>query len=262
MPDLNGRVCVVTGAARGIGRGIAEQLVQEGAKVCLADLNVEEADGAASEINARGGECLAAECDVTSHSSIAGVVDSVVAKWGRLDVMVNNAGIAGRYGPLLGETQSDFDTVMAVNARGALFGIQVAVGQFQRQGDGGKIINVSSMAGKEGFPLQVGYSASKFAVVALTQVAAKEFAAEGIRVNVICPGITETDMWDVIDRDSRALGHTEKEGELLEVYSKQVPLGRAGTPTDQGRAVVFLASSDSDFITGQAINVNGGMLVH
>jgi len=151
---------------------------------------------------------------------------------------------------------------MRVNGLGVLFGIQEATEIFRAQGGGGKIVNTASIAGKEGFPLFPAYCASKAAVVSLTQSAARDLAGDGVTVNAFCPGVVTTELWDQLDQESRDVGETETEGQLIGEFSEGILLGRASTPEDIAGLCVFLASGDSDYITGQAINVDGGMLVH
>jgi meso-butanediol dehydrogenase/(S,S)-butanediol dehydrogenase/diacetyl reductase len=159
-------------------------------------------------------------------------------------------------------TEEDFNRIMRVNGLGVLFGTQEAAKIFQSQGDGGKVVNTASIAGKEGFPLFPAYCASKFAVVSMTQSAARDLAGEKITVNAFCPGVVTTELWDQLDEDSRKVGETDREGQLIEEFSEGILAGRASTPEDIAGLCVFLASADSDYITGQSINVDGGMLVH
>jgi len=261
MGRLDGRTCVITGAARGIGRGIAHELAREGAAVVVADINQEGAEAAAEAIRAAGGRALGVGCDVSIRASIRAAVDGAVAEFGRIDVMFNNAGIS-KTQRFLEVTEDDWERIMRVNGLGVLLGIQEAAEQFRRQGAGGKIVNTASIAGKEGFPLFPAYCASKFAVVALTQSAARGLAEYGITVNAFCPGVVTTELWDQLDAEFIALGETQRKGQSLEEFGANVLVGRLSAPEDIAPLAAFLASSDSDYITGQAINVDGGMLVH
>jgi len=261
MGKLDERSVVITGAARGIGAGLAKRLAAEGAAVAVADLNAEGAERVAAEIGEDGGRAIGVGVDVGDRDSVRAALEAAVGELGRLDVLFNNAGIS-KTQHFLEVTEEDFNRIMRVNGLGVLFGMQEAAKIFERQGGGGKIVNTASIAGKEGFPLFPAYCASKFAVVALTQSGARDLAGEGITVNAFCPGVVTTELWDQLDEDSRNVGETEREGQLLEEFSENILVGRTSTPEDIGGLAVFLASADSDYITGQAINVDGGMLVH
>jgi meso-butanediol dehydrogenase/(S,S)-butanediol dehydrogenase/diacetyl reductase len=261
MGRLDGRTCMITGAARGIGRGVAAALAQEGAAVVVADINDGGAEAAAEAIRADGGRALGIGCDVSDRASVRAAIGRAVELFGRLDVMFNNAGIS-KTQRFLDVTEDDWDRIMAVNGLGVLIGIQEAAEQFRRQGSGGKIVNTASIAGKEGFPLFPAYCASKFAVVGLTQSAARGLAEYGITVNAFCPGVVTTELWEQLDAEFIELGETQRKGQSLEEFGANVLVGRLSAPEDIAPLAVFLASSDSDYITGQAINVDGGMLVH
>ena len=261
MGRLDGRTCVITGAARGIGRGIAAGLAREGAAVVVADLNHAGAEAVAEAIRAEGGKALGLACDVSVRASIQAAIERAVDGFGRLDVMFNNAGIS-KTQRFLEVTEDDWDRIMRVNGLGVMLGIQEAAEQFRRQGGGGKIVNTASIAGKEGFPLFPAYCASKFAVVGLTQSAARGLAEYGITVNAFCPGVVTTELWEQLDDEFIALGETQRKGQALEEFGANILVGRLSAPEDIAPLAVFLASADSDYITGQAINVDGGMLVH
>lgn len=261
MGKLDGRSVVITGAARGIGAGLAKRLGAEGAGVTVADLNAEGAEQVAAELRDAGGKAIGVGCDVGDRDSVRATLDAAVSEFGRLDVLFNNAGIS-KTQHFLEVTEEDFNRIMRVNGLGVLFGMQEAAKIYKQQGDGGKIVNTASIAGKEGFPLFPAYCASKSAVVSLTQSGARDLGGEGITVNAFCPGVVTTELWDQLDEDSRKVGETEREGQLLEEFSEGIPVGRTSTPEDIAGLAVFLASADSDYITGQSINVDGGMLVH
>jgi meso-butanediol dehydrogenase/(S,S)-butanediol dehydrogenase/diacetyl reductase len=261
MGKLDGRSVVITGAARGIGAGVARRLAAEGASVTVADLDAEGAERVAAELRDAGDVGIGVGVDVGDRDSFRAALGDAVAEFGRLDALFNNAGIS-KTQHFLEVSEEDFNRIMRVNGLGVLFGMQEAAEIYRRQGGGGKIVNTASIAGKEGFPLFPAYCASKAAVVSLTQSGARDLAGEGITVNAFCPGVVTTELWDQLDEDSRKVGETEREGQLIEEFSEGILLGRASTPEDIGGLAVFLASADSDYITGQSINVDGGMLVH
>lgn len=259
---LAGKTAVVTGAATGIGRAIAQALAAEGAWVAVTDINETGAAEVAREIEKAGGQAIALRLDVTRLPTIEAALQEVVARRGRLDIWVNNAGVStmNRFVDL---TEEDWDFNMNVNARGTFLCSQVAARQMIRQepdGEGlrGKIIHIASMAGKRGnAPFLAHYVASKFAVVGLTQAMAGELAPYGILVNAVCPGYVQTSMQERELGWEAALRGVSVE-DVKRLYIADTPLGRLETPEDVARVVVFLASDDANFITGEAINVNGG----
>lgn len=255
-----GRSCIVTGAARGIGRGIAQRLSSEGARICVADLDIDGANLVAEEIKAAGGHAIAVLCDVADRKSVREMVRSTVNAFGALDVIFNNAGIA-RVDPFMNVQEDHFEQIMRVNALGVLICMQEAARQMIEQGRGGRIINTASIAGKQGYPLQAHYCASKFAVVGMTQSGARALADHQITVNAICPGVVGTPLWEQLDREFIELGVTQREGQAMQEFSTGILLGRVSTPADIAAAALFLASDDSAYITGQSINVDGGMVL-
>jgi meso-butanediol dehydrogenase / (S,S)-butanediol dehydrogenase / diacetyl reductase len=257
---IAGRSCIVTGAARGIGSGIAKRLAEEGARVCVADLDADGAARVATDIEAAGGSAIAMACDVAERESVRALVRRSAEEFGRLDVIFNNAGIA-RVDRFLDVEEAHWNAIMRVNALGVLLCMQEAARQMIAQGGGGRIVNTASIAGKQGYPLQAHYCASKFAVVALTQSGARALAEHGITVNAICPGVVETELWDQLDREFIELGETEREGQAMEEFSAGILLGRVSSPADVAAVAVFLASDDAAYITGQSINVDGGMVL-
>jgi meso-butanediol dehydrogenase/(S,S)-butanediol dehydrogenase/diacetyl reductase len=262
MGKLDNKTVVVTGGGRGIGRGIATRLAQEGANVVIADIDGDGATAAAAAIaSATGSAALGVACDVTERAGQQAAIATAVERFGRLDIMFNNAGIS-QTARFLDTTEEDYDRIMRVNARGVFLGTQEAAEQFKRQGGGGKIVNTASIAGKSGFPLFAAYSASKFAVIGLTQAGARALAEDGITVNAFCPGVVTTELWEQLDGEFIAIGETEKPGEALESFGAGILVGRLSTPDDITGLALFLASPDSDYITGQAINVDGGMIFH
>ena len=257
---LEGKSCIVTGAGRGIGRGIAIRLAEEGASVCVADIDDAAARAVAAEIEGQGGTALASCVDVAERPSVKEMVGSVVEAFGRLDVIFNNAALAG-IKPFMDLTEGEWERLMRVNGLGVLICMQEAARQMMAQGEGGKIINTSSIAGREGYHIQPHYSASKFAVIALTQAGARAFAAHGITVNAFCPGVVRTELWEQLDEEFMAQGLFEKPGDAMAEFARRILLGRTSTPDDIVGLAAFLASDDSDYITGQSIMVDGGMVM-
>jgi meso-butanediol dehydrogenase / (S,S)-butanediol dehydrogenase / diacetyl reductase len=250
---------VVTGAGRGIGRGIALRLAKDGHAVAVNDLNKAGAEAVAEEITAAGGRAIADPTDVTDRDAVFAMVDRVADELGSVDVMVANAGIA-QVKTLLEVTPEDLATIFGVNVYGVVYCLQAAAEKMIALGNGGKIINAASIAGHSGFDYLGHYSATKFAVRALTQAAAKELAQHRITVNAYCPGIVGTDMWDLIDEKLGAYLGTAK-GEALANYSQLIALGRVQTPEDVAGFVSYLAGPDSDYMTGQSVIIDGGIVM-
>jgi meso-butanediol dehydrogenase/(S,S)-butanediol dehydrogenase/diacetyl reductase len=256
---LDGKVAIVTGAARGIGRAIALQLARDGAAVATADLNEAGAQSVAEEIAAVGGRAVGLPVDVADAASTRALVDEAVRRLGRLDIMVANAGII-QVKPFLELTVDDWDRTFAVNVRGVFLSFQAAARRLVEQGQGGRLLATASIAAKMGSPYQAHYQASKAAVVGMVRSVAWEFGQHQITVNCYCPGVVDTDMWRNIDSErGKLLG--KQPGELLREQAQRNPLGRVEVPEDVAPLVSFLASEDSRFITGQAINVDGGMVM-
>ncbi len=255
---LNGKVILVTGAAQGIGRGIALRLAKEGADIALVDLKADKLSDVAKEIEALGRKVTTFAADISNRDEVFAAVEHAEKNLGGFDVMINNAGIA-QVKPLADVTPEDMDRIFKINVNGVMWGIQAASEKFKALGHKGKIINASSIAGHDGFAMLGVYSATKFAVRALTQAAAKEYASAGITVNAYCPGIVGTDMWVEIDERFAEITGAPK-GETYKKYVDGIALGRAQTPDDVAALVSFLASDDSDYITGQAILTDGGIV--
>ena len=262
MAEGNGsaRAALVTGACRGIGKSIALRLARDGLDVAVNDIeaNKSELESVAEEIRGAGRRSAAVTADVSVADEVEAMVGRVADELGSLDVMVANAGIA-QVAPILELTPEDFDNVMAVNGRGVFLCYQAAARQMIRQGTGGKIIGAASIAAHKGFALLGHYSASKWAVRGLTQASAQEWAQHGITVNAYCPGIVGTAMWDLIDERMAEIEGWQK-GEALQTYSRLAALGRVEEPEDVARFVSYLASPDSDFMTGQSVIIDGGVL--
>lgn len=255
---LLGKAALVTGAGRGIGRGIALELAGQGADLALIDVSSDALASVATEITEIGSKVTTFVADVSDRDAVFDAVDDAAKALGGFDIMVNNAGIA-LVGPISGVTPEQLSRLWAINVNGVLWGIQAAVAKFKQSGTRGKIINASSIAGHEGFAMLGPYSATKFAVRALTQAAAKEHAADGITVNAYCPGVVGTDMWVEIDKRFAELTGAA-EGETFQKFSDTIALGRSETPEDVAGYVAYLAGPGADYMTGQAGLIDGGMV--
>lgn len=249
---LEGRVAIVTGGARGIGRAICQRYASEGARVVVADV---AEDGARELAAGLGRDAFAVSLDVTKQESIDAMVAAVVHEAGRIDVLVNNAGVFA-LAPLLAITRASYHEVFAVNVEGMLFTLQAVARRMVSQG-GGKIINLASQAGRRGEALVAVYCASKAAVISLTQSAGLALAKEHINVNAIAPGVVDTPMWNEVDALFAKYEHLEI-GEKKRRVGLAVPYGRMGRPEDLTGMALFLASSDADYVVAQTYNVDGG----
>ncbi|WP_420860723.1 L-iditol 2-dehydrogenase [Algirhabdus cladophorae] len=250
MKVLDGKVAVVTGGARGIGRAICHAMAEAGAQVVVADLNLHEASETARDFDG-----LAVEMDVTQFGRLADQMQNVADQRGGIDILVNNAGIFNM-ASIDRITAEDYRRQYDVNVGGTLFACQAAVPFIKKRG-GGAIINFSSQAGRRGEPNITLYCATKAAVISMTQSLALELAGDNIRVNAIAPGVVDTPMWDVVDAqfatyENKALGQKKRE------VGEAVPLGRMGDPRDIADPCVFLASDAARYITAQTLNVDGG----
>ena len=256
--SIEGKVALVTGAGQGIGRAIALRLAGDGADIAIADLQEDQMQAVADEVRAIGRKATTVRADVSKRDDLFAAVDHAQKELGGFDIIVNNAGIASIQ--LLADvTAEEIDNIMKVNVNGVLWGIQAAANHFKQHKRKGKIINAASIAGHEAFPLLGVYSATKFAVRALTQAAAREFAADGITVNAYCPGVVGTDMWVEIDRRMAEITGA-RIGENFEKFVGGIALGRAQTPDDVAAFVSYLAGPDSDYMTGQAPIIDGGLV--
>ncbi|MEN0139500.1 MAG: acetoin reductase [Rhodococcus sp. (in: high G+C Gram-positive bacteria)] len=256
--SIEGKVALITGAGQGIGRAIALRLASDGADISLVDVNADRIGAVADEVRAVGAKAISLVADVTDRDQVRSAVDRTEDELGGFDIVVNNAGIA-QVDPIADATPEDVSRILAVNVEGVLWGIQAGAAKFQARGHGGKIINASSIAGHEGFAMLGVYSATKFAVRALTQAAAKEYASDGITVNAYCPGVVGTDMWVTIDERFADLTGAPK-GATFEKFVGGIALGRAQTPEDVAAYVSYLAGPDSDYMTGQAGLIDGGLV--
>lgn len=248
---------LVTGAGRGIGRAIALRLAHDGADVAVNDVNGDSAEAVAAEVGAAGATGVALPGDVTDRATVFGLVEQAAKAFGRLDVLVNNAGIV-QVKPIVDVLPDELEQIFSVNLFATLYGIQAAAAHMR--GRGGKIINAASIAGHSGFDYLGPYSATKFGVVGLTQAAAKELAPERITVNAYCPGIVGTDMWELIDEQLGGYLHNER-GATREQYATTAALGRVQRPEEVASLVSYLAGPDSDFMTGQSVVIDGGIVM-
>jgi meso-butanediol dehydrogenase / (S,S)-butanediol dehydrogenase / diacetyl reductase len=258
MERLENKVALVTGAGQGIGRAIALRLANDGADIAIVDLNDEKTQAVADEVRALGRKATTFKADVSKRDDVYAAVNHAEKELGGFDIIVNNAGIANIQS-LANVTPEEVEKTFKVNVEGVLWGIQAAARKFKERRHKGKIISASSIAGHEGYALLGLYSATKFAVRALTQAAAKEFAVDGITVNAYCPGVVGTDMWVEIDRRMAEITGA-KIGETYDKFVGGIALGRAETPEDVAAFVSFLAGPDSDYMTGQAPLIDGGLV--
>ena len=247
MAGVEGRVALVTGASQGIGRACALLLAQSGAKVALCARNQEKLDQLANEINSNGGEAAAFKLDVSSEDEIKSVVKAVVAKFGKLEILVNNAGIT-RDQLVMRMKRADWDDVISTNLTAPFLITQAAISSMLKQ-RWGRIINITSIFGQIGQAGQANYSSSKAGLIGLTMAVAREVGSRNITVNAVAPGFIETAMTEVLP------------AELKENILKSIPLGRSGSDMDVAHAVKFLASEESGYVTGHVLNVNGGILM-
>lgn len=250
--DLTGKVAIVTGGANGIGKAIVDAFLDCGAKVTIVDMQPNTSEQTENT--------LYVQADVSNPEQVEAMVEKTVAYFGRVDILVNNAGIS-TMDYFVDIKESDWNKTMDVNAKGVYLCTQAVAKVLQSQGEGGKIINIASQAGKNGYRLMGSYVASKHAVLGLTKVAAIELAKDKINVNAVCPGIVETNM----KHREREIGGELRGLEAEEIEredNSQIPLGRTAVPQDIANVVVFLASKYSDYMTGQGINVTGGMTMN
>lgn len=250
---LEGKCALITGAARGIGFAFAKAYVAEGAKVAIADIDISRAKAAADEI---GGAAIAVEMDVTRQESIERAVSETVDRLGRIDILVNNAALFTA-APIVEIERADYERVFSINVAGVLFTMQAVARHMIARGEGGKIINMASQAGRRGEALVAVYCASKAAVISLTQSAGLDLIRHGINVNAIAPGVVDGEHWDGVDAffakyENKAPGQKKRE------VGEAVPFGRMGRAEDLTGMAIFLATPEADYITAQTYNVDGG----
>jgi len=258
--ELDGQVAIVTGAGRGIGRAIALELASLGAAIVVAELNQENASETAAEVERLGRRAIAIRVDVTRAADRQAMVEQTMRGFERIDVLVNNAGIYRAAAPL-DITDEHWDSVLAVNSKAVLF-CSLAVLPHMLAARRGVIVNLASMAGKIPSATGLAYAVSKAAVISLTRSLAAAYARDGIRVNCICPGFVETDMWAEVDRQVGVEQLGRQPGEYVRERVATVPLGRMAQPEDIARVVGFLTTGKASYMTGQAINVTGGLVMY
>ena len=256
---VEGKGIVITGAGSGMGRVFALGLAAEGATVGVLDRDAAAAGAVAAEVESAGGAALALTADVSAREQVAAALDRFVDRAGRLDVLFNNAGF-NRPMHLLDVTEDNWHAIMDVNALGTLIGIQEGARRMIPHRSG-KIVNTSSIAGRQGYPSFAPYCASKFAVNALTQAAARALAEHDITCNAFAPGVVDTPLWTQLDADLLEIGDAERPGQAMADFSAGILRGRPATPEDILGTALFLASGDSDYMTGQVVMVDGGMVL-
>ena len=257
--ELLEQVAIVTGAGRGIGRATALELARMGADIVAAELDGENAERTAIEVRGCGRRALAVPTNVTSRKDLSTMVEQTRAEFGRIDILVNNAGIY-RAATTREVTEEHWDVIMNINAKAVFFATQAVLPTMIEQKHG-VIVSLASMAGKIGSPNNLPYNASKAAVISMTKSLAVAHAADGIRVNCVCPGFVETDMWAAVAREQSALLNQSPE-EFTRRQARRIPLGRMERPEDVANVIGFLVSPRSDYMTGQALIVDGGLVMH
>jgi NAD(P)-dependent dehydrogenase (short-subunit alcohol dehydrogenase family) len=259
---LKDRVALITGGGRGIGRGVALRFAREGAKLALVDIEQAHLDETAAELDATetGVEHIELQGDVSSSADVERFFAETKERFGRLDVLVNNAGIGNPPLPIIAMPEEAWDRTLAVNLKSVFLCSKAAAQQFIAQGGGGRIVSVASQAGKTGYPMLTPYCASKAGIILFTQAFAREVAPQKISVNCVCPGTIDTPL--LRDGIETASGGAIKFEDVAGQVLPSIPLGRVGYPEDVAKVVTFLASDEADYMTGQAINISGGQEMH
>lgn len=243
--DITGKIAIVTGAGQGIGKAISIRLANAGADVAILDLNLQSAETVAKKIETIGRHAIPIQVDVSKSENVNAAVRRILTEFGRIDILVNNAGIAGRTIPLTDLEESDWDEVIGVNLSGVFLCCKAVIGTMIAQ-DYGRIVNIASIAGKEGNPTMIPYSVSKAGVICLTKALAKEVTDYNIRVNAVSPAVIETPIMDGMAQST------------IDYMVSKIPLGRIGKPEEVAAVVNFLASDEASFVTGQCYDVSGG----
>ncbi len=259
MARLKDKVAVVTGGGRGIGEAICRTFAAEGAFVAVTDVHHDDADRAATAITGDGGRAAAWSFNVTDAAAVADAADQIEERFGAIDIWVNNAGVSTIV-PFLECSEATWDKTLAVNLTGAFIGSQTALRRMVPRRRG-VVLNMSSQSGKVGNSHYAAYCASKFGVIGLTQSLAVEFARDGVRVNALCPGVVFTPLWDEQIADY-ARKRTMEIGEVRGYLEGKIPMGRACTPEDVAQVALFLAGDEAAYITGEAVNISGGSVMH
>jgi meso-butanediol dehydrogenase / (S,S)-butanediol dehydrogenase / diacetyl reductase len=259
MPRFEGKTIVITGASRGIGAALAKRFAREGGSVVVS-ANEPACETVAADIVKAGGKAIAQLVDVTKKSDVIALYDAAERAFGRVDVSIQNAGVI-TIARIEAMTEGEWDKIIEVNTKGVFLCCQEAIARMRKHKRAGRLINTASGQARQGFIYTPHYAASKFGVIGMTQSLAKEVAKEGITVNAFCPGIIDTDMWAYNDQAWGKLLGDYKPGELMAEWVRGIPMGRAGTGEDVAGLVTFLASDDAAYITGQTINVDGGLLM-
>jgi len=247
--DLSGKVAIVTGAGRGLGWAIAERLARDGGRLVIADVDLPGAQEKAAVLRLRQGESLAIRVEVSRWPEVQKMVAETVGKFGGIDILVNNAGILGPYSPVEDYPEEQWDRVIAVNLKGTFLCCKAVLPVMKRQGSG-SIVNIASVAGKEGNASMAPYSVSKGGIITLTKTLGKELAASNIRVNAVSPALLDTDMTQAMTPEQRAS------------LTSKIPMGRLGLPEEVAAVVKFLASEEASFVTGQCYDISGGRSVY
>jgi 3-oxoacyl-[acyl-carrier protein] reductase len=243
--ELKGKIALVTGAAQGIGKAVTLLLARHGADVIVADVNLEKAEETAREVQSLGQQSMAVKLDVTRLQDVEATIEAALQRFGKIDILINNAGIA-RDKLILRMTEEDWDAVLAVNLKGTFNCTKVVIKHMSKQRSG-KIVNIASVVGEMGNPGQANYAASKAGVIGFTKTIAREFAQRGINVNAIAPGYIQTPMTDALPEKAK------------EDLKRMIPMERLGQPEDVAQAVLFLVSEASGYVTGNVLKVNGGI---